>query len=101
MFNERARKWEAGALAIVRVRVLGGCHHEDVGYGKGADSNRAIAVENANKEAVTDAVKRALRYFGSVMGNCIYDKQYLRTLNPRLALDVRQPLPASQLRQQT
>lgn len=29
------------------------------------------------KEAVTDAMKRALRNFGNLMGNCIYDKKFL------------------------
>lgn len=28
------------------------------------------------KEAVTDALKRTLRNFGSLLGNCLYDKQY-------------------------
>lgn len=28
------------------------------------------------KEAVTDGLKRALRNFGNVMGNCLYDKSY-------------------------
>lgn len=31
----------------------------------------------ANKEAVTDALKRALRSFGNLTGNCLYDKEYL------------------------
>lgn len=30
----------------------------------------------AKKEAVTDATKRALKTFGNVLGNCLYDKQY-------------------------
>ena len=25
---------------------------------------------------MTDAIKRALRNFGNLMGNCLYDKQY-------------------------
>jgi len=28
------------------------------------------------KEAVTDGLKRALRNFGNLMGNCLYDKAY-------------------------
>ena len=28
------------------------------------------------KEAVTDAVKRTLRNFGNLLGNCLYDKSY-------------------------
>ena len=30
----------------------------------------------AKKEAVTDGMKRALRHFGNVVGNCLYDKSY-------------------------
>lgn len=29
------------------------------------------------KEAVTDGLKRALRNFGSLLGNCLYDKAYI------------------------
>jgi recombination DNA repair RAD52 pathway protein len=29
------------------------------------------------KEAVTDGIKRTLRNFGNVLGNCLYDKQYV------------------------
>lgn len=29
---------------------------------------------------MTDATKRAIRYFGSVMGNCIHDKAYMRDI---------------------
>lgn len=28
------------------------------------------------KEAVTDGLKRALRSFGNLLGNCLYDKTY-------------------------
>lgn len=38
---------------------------------------KAPAFEKAKKEATTDALKRALRNFGNVLGNCIYDKEYL------------------------
>jgi hypothetical protein len=34
-----------------------------------------------SKEAVTDAIKRALRCFGSVLGNCIYDKAYTSSIS--------------------
>jgi hypothetical protein len=40
--------------------------------GKGA------AFEKAKKEAATDGLKRALRNFGNVLGNCLYDKEYLK-----------------------
>ena len=32
------------------------------------------------KEAVTDATKRALRYFGNLLGNCAYDKTFLENI---------------------
>ena len=34
----------------------------------------------AKKTAVTDATKRALRLFGDLLGNCLYDKNYLSKL---------------------
>lgn len=34
----------------------------------------------AKKEAVTDAVKRTLRSFGNVLGNCLYDKEYTKEI---------------------
>jgi recombination DNA repair RAD52 pathway protein len=48
-----------------------------VGYG-GSDNQRskAQALDKARKEAVTDAIKRALRIFGNHLGNCCYDKVY-------------------------
>ncbi|EFE31460.1 RAD52 DNA repair protein RADC [Trichophyton benhamiae CBS 112371] len=38
---------------------------------------KAAAFEKAKKEGTTDALKRTLRTFGNVLGNCIYDKEYL------------------------
>ena len=40
--------------------------------------SKALSVEKARKEAVTDALKRALKSFGSVLGNCLNDKEYVR-----------------------
>lgn len=39
-------------------------------------SDHAPLSLQAKKEAVTDGVKRALRNFGNLLGNCIYDKHY-------------------------
>jgi DNA repair and recombination protein RAD52 len=36
-----------------------------------------MAFEKAKKEGTTDALKRALRNFGNVLGNCVYDKDFL------------------------
>eukprot|EP01088_Endostelium_zonatum_P022678 TRINITY_DN99_c1_g3_i1.p1 TRINITY_DN99_c1_g3~~TRINITY_DN99_c1_g3_i1.p1 ORF type:complete len:365 (-),score=111.93 TRINITY_DN99_c1_g3_i1:2-1096(-) len=66
-----------GITAIVRVTLKDGTYHEDVGYGCSTHPQRATAIENAKKEAVSDARKRALRLFGNALGNCIYDKQHV------------------------
>lgn len=51
---------------------------QDIGYGEIKNANgKGAAFEKAKKEAATDAVKRALRTFGNVLGNCLYDKSYL------------------------
>lgn len=39
-----------------------------------------MAFEKAKKEAVTDALKRALKAFGNATGNCLYDKNYLKKI---------------------
>ena len=50
---------------------------EDTGFGNGVAGNTAYGVgsviELASKEAVTDALKRCLRYFGNKFGNTLYD----------------------------
>ena len=40
--------------------------------------SKALSIEKARKEAVTDALKRALKSFGNVLGNCLSDKEYLK-----------------------
>ncbi len=47
---------------------------EDVGFGSGIAGDLCDAVEGANKEAVSDAEKRALRKFGDMFALCLYDK---------------------------
>ncbi|KAF3491907.1 DNA repair and recombination protein rad22 [Arthroderma uncinatum] len=67
-----------GLSVIVRVTLKDGTYHEDVGYGHIENcKGKAAAFEKAKKEGTTDALKRALRTFGNVLGNCIYDKEYL------------------------
>ncbi|XP_059969996.1 DNA repair protein RAD52 homolog isoform X6 [Mesoplodon densirostris] len=71
-----------------------GSYHEDVGYGVSEGlKSKALSLEKARKEAVTDGLKRALRSFGNALGNCILDKDYLRSLNklphqPPLGVDL-------------
>lgn len=68
-----------GLSVIVRVTLRDGTYHEDVGYGHIENCpGKAKAFEKAKKEGTTDALKRALRNFGNVLGNCIYDKEYVK-----------------------
>ncbi|XP_066114772.1 DNA repair protein RAD52 homolog isoform X4 [Saccopteryx bilineata] len=75
-------KFYVGVCAFVRVQLKDGSYHEDVGYGVSEGlKSKALSLEKARKEAVTDGLKRALRCFGNALGNCILDKDYLRSLN--------------------
>lgn len=63
-----------GYICTVEVSV-GGVTRQDVGFGTGiSKSDIASCHEGASKEAVTDAVKRALRSFGNQFGLALYDK---------------------------
>lgn len=63
-----------GYTARVMVEV-GGITREDVGFGSGIAKMLADAHEGATKEAVSDAMKRALRTFGDIFGLALYDKK--------------------------
>ncbi|TVY41508.1 DNA repair and recombination protein [Lachnellula occidentalis] len=76
--NPQTMKVSLGLSVIVRVTLRDGTFHEDVGYGHMENAKgKAAAFEKAKKEGTTDGLKRALRNFGNVLGNCIYDKEYL------------------------
>ena len=65
--------------ALITVTVYGTNHQlfvlrSDVGYGIGIARDYASAHESGGKEAVTDALKRTMRSFGSQFGNALYDK---------------------------
>jgi len=76
--NPNTLKVSLGLSVIVRVTLRDGTFHEDVGYGHIENcKGKAAAFEKAKKEGTTDGLKRALRNFGNVLGNCIYDKDYL------------------------
>lgn len=76
--NPQTLKINIGISVIIRVTLRDGTYHEDVGYGNIENcKGKAAAFEKAKKEATTDALKRALKNFGNVLGNCIYDKDYL------------------------
>ncbi|WFD32218.1 SNAP receptor [Malassezia sp. CBS 17886] len=68
-----------GVSAIVRISLRDGSFHEDVGYGhvEGMRGKHA-ALEKSKKEAVTDSIKRGLKTFGRLLGNCLYDRSYSR-----------------------
>jgi DNA repair and recombination protein RAD52 len=68
-----------GLSVVMRVSLRDGTYHEDIGYGQIENcKSKATAFEKAKKEGTTDGLKRALRNFGNVLGNCIYDKEYLK-----------------------
>ncbi|GMK55457.1 hypothetical protein CspeluHIS016_0205130 [Cutaneotrichosporon spelunceum] len=74
--NDRVK---VGITAIIRITLRDGCYHEDLGYGQAENvRGKATALEKAQKEAVTDGIKRALKHFGNVLGNCLYDKEYCK-----------------------
>ncbi|KAG8983303.1 DNA repair protein rad52 [Tulasnella sp. 427] len=76
-YNEQSQRYNVGVTAIVRVTLRDGVYHEDVGYGVLENTKqKGPALDKCKKEAVTDGIKRALRNFGNVLGNCLYDKRY-------------------------
>ena len=40
--------------------------------------SKALSLEKARKEAVTDGLKRAMKSFGNALGNCLSDKSYIQ-----------------------
>ncbi|KAF8068738.1 hypothetical protein FPV67DRAFT_1087668 [Lyophyllum atratum] len=76
-YNEESRRYNVGTTAIIRVTLRDGVYHEDIGYGLLENSkSKGAALDKCKKEAVTDGLKRALRSFGNLLGNCLYDKTY-------------------------
>lgn len=62
--------------ATVAVHATGLTGFSDVGYGDAMEytGSKLTPHELASKEAVTDALKRALKNFGDQFGLCLYDK---------------------------
>lgn len=68
-------RYSMGLSVVVRVTIKDGTYHEDFGYGFIDNAkSKAMAFEKCKKEAFTDGVKRCLRCFGNVLGNCLYDR---------------------------
>jgi DNA recombination protein Rad52 len=64
-----------GVTYTARVRItVDGVVREDFGAGHGYDRDLGLAHESAIKEAVSDAMKRALKSFGYPFGLALYDK---------------------------
>lgn len=58
-----------------------GIYYEDLGYGYIENCRGKVVVfEKVKKEGMIDVFKWVLRYFGNVLGNCIYDKEYLKKI---------------------
>lgn len=76
--NSNGREgWHVGYSATVEVTVRGCYPFSDVGYGDGVEygaAARVQACELATKEAVTDAMKRALTAWGDQFGLILYAK---------------------------
>lgn len=71
----RQQKDGFGVTYTAKVRAMvQGVVREDFGAGHGYDVDAGLAHESAIKEAVTDALKRALRTFGNPFGLALYDK---------------------------
>lgn len=61
--DQIGEKFYVGVSTFVRVQLKDGTFHEDVGYGVSEGmKSKALSIEKARKEAVTDGLKRALRY---------------------------------------
>ena len=80
--TQKGKQWQAAYTCIVRVDAHG-TTREDVGFGSGFAKQIGDAVEGATKEAVTDALKRALRSFGWPFGLALYDKTRENVQSPK------------------
>jgi DNA repair and recombination protein RAD52 len=81
-------RFDVSYIAIVAVTAIMDdgletvCEYEDVGYGNGNSyTDVGVAIESATKEAVTDAMKRCLRHFGSQFGNSLYNEKFRKVVS--------------------
>lgn len=94
----KAQKDGWGVTYTSRVRVIvQDIVREDFGAGHGYDVDLGLAHESAVKEAITDALKRALRTFGNPFGLALYDKSRANVGND--APPDEKPKPASSAQQ--
>ncbi|KAF4787828.1 hypothetical protein TURU_167136 [Turdus rufiventris] len=75
-------RFYVGVCAFVKVQLKDGSYHEDVGYGVSEGlKSKALSLEKARKEAVTDGLKRALNSTDSLAVEC--DATYQRKLRQK------------------
>ena len=93
--------------AVVKLTVYSLDHtkhitKEDVGFGTGIAKMLADAHEGGAKEAVTDAIKRAMRSLGNQFGNSLYDKSRKHQVQsqPSPQIPISQASPSQPQRQQ-
>lgn len=67
-------KWRCAYKVTVCVNTDFGVYHEDIGLGSGVAKDRAQALKAAVLEAPTDALKRAVRFFGESLGLALYSE---------------------------
>lgn len=86
--KQEGSKWSVVATADVRVTLSNGAYREDTGVGTSSQSKLLLARETAEKASITDGIKRALRQFGNLLGNSLYDSDYVRGLDINKKKDV-------------
>lgn len=83
--QDGSAQWQAAYTCVCSVTV-GDAFRKDVGFGSGFAKQIGDAIEGATKEAVTDALKRALRTFGNQFGLALYDKTRANVSAPPAAI---------------
>jgi DNA repair and recombination protein RAD52 len=79
--QDQAKRWHVCTMATIRVTLKNGSFHED--RGGGSSSNQKTeedAIMLAEKEAITDGIKRALKNFGRRLGLSLYSDEHLKYL---------------------
>lgn len=74
----KGKEWEKDGFSVTysaKVRItVGNVAREGSGHGHGKSEDLGLAHESAEKEAETDAMKRAFMTFGNPFGLALYDK---------------------------
>jgi len=72
MKDEKGRYHVVYTTTVRLIHRRSGVYKEDCGSGDSINKSKAQALGNAMKASVTDAMKRAARYFGEKLGNSLY-----------------------------